>query len=175
LEWRSIQKIKTYIVVYQENIRVLECIYISVYKEEYKKLKGNKKDIISKLKKFYKELFNKNFPEKFDGLDIIKTLQLAASKYGIKFIIYNHDENERLQHLNTIGSGEIIHNLLMINGPEENSDSNIITHVMYIKDIQNILNYIFVQNVDIYLQLHLMALVITKIDLKTMSKIVMVE
>jgi hypothetical protein len=103
---------------------VLECIYISVYKEEYKKLKGTKK-----------KLFNKQFPEKFDGLDIIKTLELATNKYEIKFIMYNHDENERLQHLNTIENGENIHNLLMINGVEENSES-IITHVMYIKDNQ---------------------------------------
>jgi hypothetical protein len=42
---------------------VLECIYISVYKEEYKKLKGNVRNIITQLKKFYKELFGKSFPE----------------------------------------------------------------------------------------------------------------
>jgi hypothetical protein len=86
-------------------------------------------------------------------------LNFAAKKYEIKFVIYNHDENERLQHLNTIGTGETIHNLLMINGVEErisstnsssnsssnngssvanceNNSNNIITHVMYIKDIQ---------------------------------------
>jgi hypothetical protein len=38
------------------------------------------KDITSKLKKFHQELFIKPFPEKFDGLDIIKTLQLASKK-----------------------------------------------------------------------------------------------
>jgi hypothetical protein len=183
-----------------EHMCVLECIYISVYKEEYKKLNGCAKIIIPRLKKFYNELFNKKFPEKFDGLDIIKTLKLAANKYEIKFIIYNHDENERLQHLNTIGTGDNIHNLLMINGVEEstnsinsasssssninsnnanNSDSsnissnngstvlsnNIITHVMYIKDIQK------------YTKLHLSEMWINltiKIDLKSMSKIVMV-
>jgi hypothetical protein len=70
-----------------------------------------------------------------------------VSKYGIKFIIYNHDENKKLQHLNTIGDGENIHSLLMINGVEENSENNsnnnssnnstnIITHVMCIKNIQ---------------------------------------
>jgi hypothetical protein len=125
-----------------EHMCVIECIYISIYKEEYKKLKGNSRNIVTQLKKFHKELFNKPFPKKFDGLDIIKTLELAANKYEIKFVIYNHDENERLQHLNTIGTGETIHNLLMINGVEENdnnnssNNNNIITHVMYIKDIQ---------------------------------------
>jgi hypothetical protein len=44
---------------------VLECIYISVYKEEYKKQKGCKKDIATKLKKFYQELFNKPFSENY--------------------------------------------------------------------------------------------------------------
>jgi hypothetical protein len=108
---------------------MLECIYITLYLDQYKKLKGNSRNIISQLKKLYKKLFNKHFPEKFNGLDIIKTLELAANKYEIKFIIYNHDENERLQHLNTIGTGETSHKLLMINGTEENSD-NIITHIM---------------------------------------------
>jgi hypothetical protein len=41
---------------------------------------------------------------------------------------------ERLQHLSTIGDGEIIHNLLMISGCDENNNNQI--HVMYIKDIQ---------------------------------------
>jgi hypothetical protein len=59
-----------------EHMCVLECIYIAVYKEDYKKLNGIKKNIIPKLKKFYKELFNKQFPEKFDGLDIIKLSNL---------------------------------------------------------------------------------------------------
>jgi predicted nuclease with TOPRIM domain len=85
---------------------VLECICISVYKEEYKKLKGTANNIIPKLKKFYKELFVKSFPEKFEGLDIIKTLELATNRYRIKFIIYNHDENKRLQLLNTIRDGK---------------------------------------------------------------------
>jgi hypothetical protein len=58
-----------------EHMCVLECIYISVYLEQYKKLKDNSKDVISKLKKFYTgELFDKKFPEKFDGLDIVKTI-----------------------------------------------------------------------------------------------------
>jgi hypothetical protein len=57
---------------------VLECIYIAVHLEEYKALKGNTKNAKSNLKKFHQELFNKPFPEKFDGLDIIKTLQLAS-------------------------------------------------------------------------------------------------
>jgi hypothetical protein len=89
-----------------EHMRVSECIYISVYLEEYKKLKGNKKDKISKLKKFYTELFDKKFPEKFDGLDTIKTLEHAAGKYNIKFIFYTNEEK------------------------------NQVVHVMYIKDIQ---------------------------------------
>jgi hypothetical protein len=106
---------------------------------EYKKLRGSSQNIISKLKKFYKELFNKPFPEKFDGLDIIKTFELAANKYRIIFIIYIHDENERLEYLNI--SLDIIfinihnNNLLMINGVEENNFSNILIYIMYIKDI----------------------------------------
>jgi hypothetical protein len=52
-------------------------------------------DIIPKLKQFYKELFDKSFPEKLEGLDIIKTLEYATKKYNIKFIIYHHDDNER--------------------------------------------------------------------------------
>jgi hypothetical protein len=55
-----------------EHTCVLECIYISVYLEEYKKLKGNKKRHNFKTEKFYSELFDKKFPEKFDGLNIIK-------------------------------------------------------------------------------------------------------
>jgi hypothetical protein len=50
---------------------------------------------MSQLKKFYKELFNKLFLEKFDGLGIIKIFEFAANKYEIKFIIYNY-KNERL-------------------------------------------------------------------------------
>jgi hypothetical protein len=124
---------------------VLECIYISVYLEQYNALKDNSRNIITQLKKFYKELFNKPFPEKFDGLDIMKTLEHASSKYNIKFIIYNHDENERLQHLNTICSNSIssnisnnnIHNLLMINGVSTDSNSeSVVMYVMYVKDIQ---------------------------------------
>jgi hypothetical protein len=117
-------------------------------------MKGTIGNIIPKLKKVYKELFNNQYPEKFDGLDIIKTLQHTANKYNIKFTIYNHDDNERLQHLNTISPEDASsagfsdrvdsdntpnNNLLMINGIEEGADNNsnnIITHVMYIKDIQ---------------------------------------
>jgi hypothetical protein len=67
-----------------------------VYKNEYKALKANTKNIVTKLKKFYNELFNKYFPVNFDGLDIMKTLEHAAKKYNIKFIIYNNDENDRM-------------------------------------------------------------------------------
>jgi hypothetical protein len=91
-----------YSCVSGDHMCVLECIYISVYKEQYKKLGRSKRDIIPKLKQFYRELFDKPFPEKFEGLDIMKTLEHAAKKYDIKFIIYHHDDNERLDHLNTI-------------------------------------------------------------------------
>jgi hypothetical protein len=59
-----------------EHMCVLECIYISVYKEEYKKAKGCVKVIKPNLKKFYQELFNKPFSENeyLDGLDLLKTL-----------------------------------------------------------------------------------------------------
>jgi hypothetical protein len=119
-------------------------ICIAVYLEQFKKLRGNVKDITSKLKKFYNELFNISFTVNFDGLNIVKTLEQAAKKYIIKFIIYNN----RLYHLNTIGTSENIHNLLMISGPDEknannnnsnnisSNNTNVITHVMYIKDIQ---------------------------------------
>jgi hypothetical protein len=36
-----------------EHMCVLECIYIAVHLEEYKKLRGNVKDITSKSKKFH--------------------------------------------------------------------------------------------------------------------------
>jgi hypothetical protein len=52
---------------------------IILHKEEYKKL-GIKKNIIPKLKKFYKKLFNKSFPDKFNGLDIIKTLEMTKMR-----------------------------------------------------------------------------------------------
>jgi hypothetical protein len=55
---------------------VLECVYIAVHLEEYKAWKYNARDIISKLKKFHQELFNKPFPEKIDGLDTIKHYNL---------------------------------------------------------------------------------------------------
>jgi hypothetical protein len=61
LVWRSIQKIKIFIVAWVVSMCVLECIFISIYKEEYKKLNDIKKNIIPKLKKFYKELFVKSF------------------------------------------------------------------------------------------------------------------
>jgi DNA anti-recombination protein RmuC len=93
-------------------------VYIHTLRK-YKKLKVNSKNIISKLKKLYTELFNKKFPENFDGLDMIKTLEHAANKYNIKFIMYNNDRNKRLRHLNTIGEGENKHNLLMITGLDE--------------------------------------------------------
>jgi hypothetical protein len=78
----------------------------------------------------------------------MKTLEHAAKKYYVKFIIYHHDDNERLDYLNTIGESENKHNLLMISGKpnysskstskntSENESENIIVHVMYIKDIQ---------------------------------------
>jgi hypothetical protein len=54
-----------------EHMCVLECMYIAVHLEQYKKLRGNVRVITSKLKKFHQELFNKAFPKKFDDLDII--------------------------------------------------------------------------------------------------------
>jgi hypothetical protein len=68
---------------------VLECIYIAIYLEQYKKLKGTTVNIIPKLKKFYKELFNKPFPEKFDGLDITKlsNLLLINTVLNLQFTI----------------------------------------------------------------------------------------
>jgi hypothetical protein len=68
---------------------VSECIYIAVCKEQYKKFRGTICNIIPKLKKFYKELFNKPFPEKFDGLDIIKlfNLQLINTVLNLQFTI----------------------------------------------------------------------------------------
>jgi hypothetical protein len=44
-----------------DHMCVLECIYIAVYKEEYKKLNRLAKNIIPKLKQFYRELFDKPF------------------------------------------------------------------------------------------------------------------
>jgi hypothetical protein len=67
-----------------------------VYKENYIKLKANIKSIISRLKVFYQELFNKSFPKYFDRLEIIKSLQLASIKYNIKIFVYNLDENNIL-------------------------------------------------------------------------------
>jgi hypothetical protein len=90
-----------------------------VYKNEYKALKSNTRNIVTRLKKFYNELFNKSFPVNFDGLDIMKTLEYVVKMYNIKFIIYNNDENDRMYHLNTIGTNENIHNLLMICEPDE--------------------------------------------------------
>jgi hypothetical protein len=84
-------------------------------------LDGSKKNIIPKLKQFYREFFDKLFPVNFDGLDIMKTLEHAAEKYNLKFIIYHHDDNERLDHLNTIGESENKHNLLMISGLSDNT------------------------------------------------------
>jgi hypothetical protein len=62
----------------------------------------------------------------------------------IKFTIYTNDESydknesdevcERSNHLNTTGDGEIIHDLLMISGCDENNNHQV--HVVYIKDIQ---------------------------------------
>jgi hypothetical protein len=57
-----------------------------VYLKQYKKLRGNVKDITSELKKFYNELFNKSFPVNFDGLDIMKTLKHTTKKYNISSI-----------------------------------------------------------------------------------------
>jgi hypothetical protein len=107
-----------------EHMSVLECIYIAVYNEKYKKINGHVKEIIPKLKQFYRELFDKPFPEKFEGLDIMKTLEHAAKKYKVKFIIYHHDNNERLDHLNTIGESENKHNLLMISGKPDYSSKS---------------------------------------------------
>jgi hypothetical protein len=85
--------------VSEEHMCVLECIYIAVYKKKYKKLDGSKRNIICTLKKIYKELFDKQFPEKFEGLDIMKTLEHATNKYKLKFIIYHYDDDERLTQL----------------------------------------------------------------------------
>jgi hypothetical protein len=132
-----------YYCLFGEYMCVLKCIYIAVHLEEYKASKYNARGIISKLK-FYYELFNKSFPVNFDGLDVMKTLEHAAKKYNIKFIIYSNDNNytkndsdkvcERSNHLNTIGEGENIHNLLMISGVDENNNHQV--YVMYIKEIQ---------------------------------------
>jgi hypothetical protein len=167
-----------------DHMCVLECIYISVHNEEYKKQKGIVKNIVPKLKQFYRELFDKPFPEKFEGLDIMKTLELAAKKYNVKFIIYHHDDNERLDHLNTIGESENKHNLLMISGKSDNTSNNpsnnisenvaenIIVHVMYIKNIQKYTKLHICPKCGTYLQLLIINLLI-KTDLKTMLKTVM--
>jgi hypothetical protein len=77
----------------------LECIYISVYKKEYKKQKSYVRCIAAKLKKIYQELFNKPFPknECFDGLHLMKTLKHTSLKFNLKFIIYGLDENARYE------------------------------------------------------------------------------
>jgi rubrerythrin len=120
---------------------VLQCIYISVYEEEYMKQKGIKKNIIPKLKKFYQKLFNKPFSENeyLDGLDLMKTLKHESSKFNLKFIIYGIDENERYEVLNSVceKSDDLTttHYLLLLTGYDENK--NKMTHVIYIKDLEN--------------------------------------
>jgi hypothetical protein len=54
----------------------------------------------------------------------MKTLKHAAKKYNVKFIIYHHDDNERLDHLSTIGESENKHNLLMISGKSADYSNN---------------------------------------------------
>jgi hypothetical protein len=128
-----------------EHMCVLECIYISVYKEEYKKAKGYVRAIIQKLKKIYQELFNKPFSENeyLDGLDLMKTLKKAFSKFNLKFIIYGLDENDRYEFLNSVcenGSEAdsvdfTTHYLFLLTGYHENKNKMI--YVMYIKDLEN--------------------------------------
>jgi hypothetical protein len=69
---KYIKNKNTYTCLTIELMCVLECIYISVYKKEYKKAKECVRAIIPKLKKFYQELFNKPFSENeyLDGLDL---------------------------------------------------------------------------------------------------------
>jgi hypothetical protein len=62
-----------YNCLFGEYMCVLECIYIAVYKEKYKKLTGSVNKTIPKLKKFHKKVFNKPFPDRLNGLDIIQT------------------------------------------------------------------------------------------------------
>jgi hypothetical protein len=56
---KYIKNRNTYSCLSGEHMCVLECMCISVHLEEHKKLEGNSKNIISKLKKLYTELFDK--------------------------------------------------------------------------------------------------------------------
>jgi hypothetical protein len=54
---KNIKNQNIYACLSGEHMCVLECIYIALHLEQYKKIKGNVKDITWKLKKFHQEWF----------------------------------------------------------------------------------------------------------------------
>jgi hypothetical protein len=58
-------------------------------------MNGDYTKITPKLKKVYKELFNEKIPEDFHGVSLEQTLQIAAEKYHLYFVLYLYDEIQK--------------------------------------------------------------------------------
>jgi hypothetical protein len=111
---------------------VLECILIAIDPEQYRKFRQDYTKITPKLKKIYAELFGTKIPEKFTGVDMNKTLELAAEKYHKFFVIYHYDSGTKKYELAyNIGKKPTYDtvNLLLVGAKNKQ-------HLMYIKDIE---------------------------------------
>jgi hypothetical protein len=118
----------------------LECLYIALHEDEYKSLKGNKKSISARVKRQYEDLFEEPFPQDFEGVEIMDTLNKASKKYNIKFVIYNYNmdiarlspsDTGRYEQFTTIGEGEKSAELLLVS-------TIVVFHVIYIKFVDKL-------------------------------------
>jgi hypothetical protein len=121
------------------NTCVIECILIARDFEEYRECKGRSRNIISKIRSQYYDLFGETLPKDFDGVEIMETLQMAADKYSLKFVIYIRDDsNDRFEQFAIIGDPSIKkeNSLLLIGYQDENKTER--QHLMYIKSMESL-------------------------------------
>jgi hypothetical protein len=116
---------------------VLECIYIARFPEEYKRLKGSRRNIYYKLREQYKDIFGQNPSKDLESVDIYPTLYIANKKYEINFNILSFcdDKYEQEEVIETSQNNKLV-NLLLFCGRDV--DNNTKQHVMFIKDLEKL-------------------------------------
>jgi hypothetical protein len=126
-----------------QNTCVLECIYIATDIEKYRSLKGNLKQIMSKIKVIYHTLFNAKLPNNFEGVDVFSTLKLAADKFNLTFTIFTREpkaqDNEKppyvlFETIESSSSESTNINLLLCYNKQKQ-------HTMFIKDLEALTNF----------------------------------
>jgi hypothetical protein len=113
-----------------DNGCVLECIYIANHMDEYTSFKGCVKQIVHRIKQQYQDLFGSPLPKPFNGIEMINTLEFAAKKYNLTFIIYTYSNSKYEQFLiiHKESTSRIINLLLLSKNDQQ--------HLMFIKDVE---------------------------------------